>query len=84
MAAPVAVWSAWLWAVYPAALQYAMHWIWEMSLSTCLFSWAMVVALRLRGVGAKQEVGNRKQEVAWGLWFVLGVLWGLIALRMLR
>ena len=49
--APVAVWSAWMWAVYPAALQYAVHWIWEMSLTACLFSWAIVVALRLRGVG---------------------------------
>jgi hypothetical protein len=44
-----------------------------------LFAWAIVVALRLRGVGeVEQEVGSRKQEV--GLWFVLGVLWGLIAL----
>src|SRR5580698_3500933 len=25
--APVALWAAWLWAVYPAALQYAIHWI---------------------------------------------------------
>jgi hypothetical protein len=73
-AAPVAVWSAWMWAVYPAALQYAVHWIWEMSVTACLFSWAIVVALRLRGVG------DEEQEVDWGLWFVLGVLWGLIAL----
>jgi hypothetical protein len=80
MVAPVAVWSAWIWAVYPAALQYAVHWIWEMSVTACLFSWAVVVALRLRGVGEKQEGGNRKQEVVWGLWFGLGVLWGLIAL----
>ena len=50
-AAPVAVWSAWVWAVYPAALQYAIHWLWEMSLTVCLFAWAMVVVLRLRGVG---------------------------------
>jgi hypothetical protein len=78
VAAPVALWSAWLWALYPAALQYAVHWIWEMSLTACLFAWAIVVVLRLRGVGEEQEVGSRKQEV--GLWFVLGVLWGLIAL----
>jgi hypothetical protein len=77
-AVPVAVWSAWMWAVYPAALQYAVHWVWEMSLTACFFSWAVVVALRLRGVGEGQEVGRRKKEVA--LWFVLGVLWGLIAL----
>jgi hypothetical protein len=76
---PVAVWSAWMWAVYPAALQYAVHWIWEMSVTACLFSWAIVVALRLRGVGEEeQEITSRKKEA--GLWFVMGVLWGLIAL----
>ena len=56
-AAPVALWSAWIWAVYPAALQYAIHWIWEMSLTVFLFSWAIVVALRLRGVGEEEGPG---------------------------
>ena len=56
-AQPVAMWSAWLWAVYPAALQYAIHWIWEMSLSTCLFTWTIVFALRLRA----QAVGLRAE-----------------------
>jgi hypothetical protein len=103
-AAPVAMWSAWLWAVYPAALQYAVHWIWEMSLTACLFAWAIVVVLRLRGVGedvaghapeAKAPIASRfmrPEAEASGylfeagtrnellLWFVLGVLWGLIAL----
>ena len=60
-AEPVAVWSAWLWAVYPAALQYAIHWIWEMSVSTCLFTWAIVVALRLRECG---EEPRRLREAA--------------------
>jgi hypothetical protein len=74
-AEPVALWSAWLWAVYPAALQYAIHWIWEMSLSTCLFTWALVLALRLRD--SEQETGNRKQA---GTWAAFGLLWGLEAL----
>ncbi len=78
--APVAVWSAWMWAVYPAALQYAVHWIWEMSLTVCLFSWAMVVALRMRaetqGSGIRDEGSGR----AWILWAALGMSWGLIAL----
>jgi len=69
VAEPVALWSAWLWAAYPAALQYAIHWIWEMSLSTCLFTWSLVIALRLR----------ERVESA-GLWSVFGLLWGLIAL----
>ena len=67
--------AAWLWAAYPAALQYAIHWIWEMSLTVCLFSWAIVVALRLRRVGEHPGVERRL-----GLWAGLGVLWGLIAL----
>ena len=94
VAAPVALWSAWVWAVYPAALQYAVHWVWEMSLTACLFAWAIVVVLRLRGVGEGGHFANPTHDDGtvvngapterWGrglgLWFVLGVLWGLIAL----
>ena len=75
--APVALWSAWLWALYPAALQYAVHWIWEMSLSACLFTWALVIALRLRGTG-EADVAGRTYRLR--LWSVLGLLWGAIAL----
>ena len=76
-AAPVALWSEWLWAVYPAALQYAIHWIWEMSISTCLFTWALVIALRLRGTGEESE---RDGAAQWGRWVAFGALWGLTAL----
>ncbi len=84
-AAPVAMWSAWLWAVYPAALQYAIHWVWEMSLTVMLFAWVMVVALRLRDVGGDPAhddgtVMNRAPGRHLGLWGGFGVLWGLIAL----
>jgi hypothetical protein len=34
----VALWSGWLWSLFPAAMQYAVHWVWEMSLSTALFA----------------------------------------------
>src|SRR5579859_22917 len=37
----IALWSAWLWALYPAAMQYAVHWVWDMSLTTFLFSWTL-------------------------------------------
>ncbi len=73
VAEPVALWSAWLWAVYPAALQYAIHWIWEMSLSTFLFAWIVVVALRLRDEGRE-----KREEI--GLWAGFGVLWGVLML----
>ena len=95
-AAPVALWAAWLWAVYPAALQYAIHWIWEMSLSTCLFTWTLVLALRLRKTGETQlETRNSKLETGsltsspqpsheshhnLLLWATFGLLWGLVAL----
>ncbi len=75
-AAPVALWSAWMWAVYPAALQYAIHWVWEMSLSACLFTWALVFALRLRGTGEEERDGTGQAL----RWTVFGALWGLVAL----
>ena len=75
-AEPVALWSAWAWAVYPAALQYAIHWIWEMSLSTCLFTWALVFALRLRGIGEERRDESRSML----RWAAFGLLWGLTAL----
>jgi hypothetical protein len=82
-AMPVALWSAWLWAVYPAALQYAVHWVWEMSLSTCLFTWAMVVALRLREdrfqvPGSRSQIAGSLSPLS--LWAGFGWLWGLVAL----
>src|SRR5271156_4755637 len=46
----IALWSAWIWALYPPTMQYAVRWIWEMSLTTLLFAWILVVTLRLRGV----------------------------------
>jgi hypothetical protein len=81
-AEPVALWSAWLWAVYPAALQYAIHWIWEMSLSTCLFTWALVVALRLRAQvsGLRAQNASPLNPEPWALWTAFGLLWGLVAL----
>ncbi len=80
-AAPVALWSAWLWAVYPAALQYAIHWVWEMSLTAMLFAWVIVVALRLREIrGGPAHDDGAVMNGAPGLWVGFGVLWGLIAL----
>lgn len=73
----VAAWSAWLWALYPAALQYAVHWIWEMSLTTMFFSFALVLALRMRGIGERQPAQELQTTRRW---LLFGFLWGLIAL----
>lgn len=86
-AAPVALWSASIWALYPAAMQYAIHWVWEMSLSACLFTWALVIALRLQQVGEVplDPAATPATEAAvasplFGLWVAFGALWGCIAL----
>jgi 4-amino-4-deoxy-L-arabinose transferase-like glycosyltransferase len=71
----VALWSAWIWALYPAAMQYAVKWVWEMTLSAFLFTWVIVLALRMRKVG---EAGRPSPSV--GSWALFGLMWGLIAL----
>src|ERR1017187_4348408 len=48
----VALWSAWIWALYPAAMQYAVRWPWETTITTALFSFTLVLALRMRGIGS--------------------------------
>ena len=68
-AVKIALWSGWLWALYPAAMQYAVKWVWDMSLTACLFAWVIVLALKLRDEPALTR-----------LWLVFGTLWGLIAL----
>jgi hypothetical protein len=65
-------WSVWLWALYPAAMQYAVRWIWETSLSTLLFTCAFALALRMRS-----SPENRRSTTNWG---VFGLVWGAIAL----
>lgn len=74
----IALWSAWIWAVYPAALQYAVRWLWDMSITACLFSWVLVIALRARGIGEEPRDGKIRQTTA--LWAAFGLLWGVIAL----
>jgi len=73
----VAIWSAWIWALYPAAMQYAVRWVWETSLSTFLFAAVLVLALRMRGIG---EVPNSEDHQSPQSWLLFGLLWGLIAL----
>jgi len=86
--AKVALWSGWLWALHPAAMQYAVRWIWEMTASTFLLTWILVLALRMREHGTKrreQEAGSKEQgtnssDQGWAAWFVFGLLWGVLAL----
>lgn len=73
----VAAWSAWLWALYPAAMQYAVHWIWEMSLTTFLFTCTLALALKMRGIGEPHPESARQTTRQW---LLFGAIWGLIAL----
>jgi hypothetical protein len=72
---PVARWSAWIWALYPAAMQFAVKWFWEMSLTLVLFQAALLLALIMRGVGNKPGDG-----ATWPRWLLFGLLWGAMAL----
>lgn len=75
----VAKWAAWLWALYPAAMQYAVRWVWEMNITVLLFTFMLVLTLRLRNVGENPMVVQRKSP-SWKLWAMFGVTWALIAL----
>jgi hypothetical protein len=85
----IALWSAWLWALYPAAMQFAVRWVWDMALTAFLFSFMLVLALRLRGVGENSQPSIPSAQSAQVQqntprrtmnWLLFGLLWGLIAL----
>ncbi len=85
----VALWAGWIWALYPAAMQYAVRWIWEMSVTTALFAWVLVLSLRMRGVvtGCRLQVGRSESDGPEGdgsrltvQWLIFGLLWALIGL----
>jgi 4-amino-4-deoxy-L-arabinose transferase-like glycosyltransferase len=81
----VAVWSARIWALYPAAMQYAVRWVWDMTVSTWLLSLILVLALRMRRIGDIPSVANRDSPSlddgrTLRRWVIVGVLWGLLAL----
>ena len=73
----VAIWSAWIWALYPAAMQYAVRWVWETSLSTFLFAAVLVLALRMRAIGERSPTPGAQSTRRW---LLFGLLWALIAL----
>jgi 4-amino-4-deoxy-L-arabinose transferase-like glycosyltransferase len=73
----VAVWSAWLWALYPAAMQYAVRWVWDMCLTAFLFTCVLLLALKMRGIGDPQPQQTRQTTAQW---LLFAALWALIAL----
>jgi hypothetical protein len=83
----IALWSGWLWALHPAAMQYAVRWIWDMAITTFLFSKLLAIALRVRAVGENPEnpedvsaTSNQAEPQTTACWAIFGILSGLIAL----
>ena len=70
-----ALWSAWIWALFPGILQYGVRWIWEMSLSTMLFAAVLVLCMRMRGAGSLPPVRQRVRD-----WAGFGLLTGALAM----
>jgi hypothetical protein len=64
-------------------MQYSVRWMWEMSITTCLFAWVIVLSLRLRGIDASEQQGEATatgQINQTAGWMAFGVLWGIIGL----
>jgi 4-amino-4-deoxy-L-arabinose transferase-like glycosyltransferase len=64
----VAKWTAWIWAVLPYSIYWAIRFAWETSLATFLLSAVFLLAFRM-------EQGGRARDWTW-----FGLLWGMIAL----
>lgn len=72
-------WAAWIWVLYPASMQFAVKWIWEMTLTALLFQLAFVIALRMGRVG--HHAGAVAEDgPSWKGWLSFGLVWGLLAL----
>jgi 4-amino-4-deoxy-L-arabinose transferase-like glycosyltransferase len=64
----VALWAAWSWALFPYSIYFATDWVWEICLTTLLFSVLFLYALHLESSSGVL------------LWAGFGLLWGLAAL----
>ena len=64
----LAVWAGWAWAIFPYSIALSNTTVWETSLSTLLFSLAVLATFQLE---------NSKSLVAWAGY---GLLWGLVGL----
>ncbi len=76
----IALWSGWLWALYPAAMQFAVRWLWDMCITAYLFSKIIVIALRTRGIGEDSPAPDSPQDQTLGRWVAFGLLSGIVVL----
>ena len=64
----VAIWSGWVWALYPDTIFWSVRWIWETSLSAFLLSLLFMLTVEMEG------------DERTSSWIGYGVLWGIAAL----
>ncbi|HYG99486.1 MAG TPA: glycosyltransferase family 39 protein [Terriglobales bacterium] len=64
----VAWWSTWAWAILAPLSYWSVHWVWETSLSTFLFTCIFLVTLNLADAPRFRR------------WMLFGALWGVVAL----
>jgi 4-amino-4-deoxy-L-arabinose transferase-like glycosyltransferase len=67
----VARWAAWTWALLPYAMNWAIRWVWETSLTAFLLTTAFWLAL---------EIGDAREPRRKRLWLCFGLVWGIAAL----
>jgi hypothetical protein len=64
----IAIWSGWIWALFPYTAYWAVRWIWETSLSVLLLTLLVTLTLEMEG--------DRRVTS----WFGYGLLWGILGL----
>ncbi len=64
----VAIWTCWLWALFPSIMTWATRWVWETSLATFLLTLLFWLTLVM------EEAEGRLP------WIEFGLLWGITAL----
>ncbi len=74
----IALWSGWLWTLHPAAMQYAVRWVWDMAMTTFLFSKVIVLALRVRGIGEERPATETQTSSRWAMFGILSGMIGLL------
>jgi len=67
----VARWAAWMWALLPYAMNWAVRWMWETSLTAFLLTTVFWLGLEIG------EAHGRRLKM---LWAGFGLLWGVTAL----
>ncbi|HUI83490.1 MAG TPA: glycosyltransferase family 39 protein [Candidatus Binatia bacterium] len=64
----VAIWSGWIWALWPPSVYYSVYWLWDTTLSAFLLSLVLLLTLAMQNDGRILR------------WCLYGLLWGIIAL----